>query len=551
MKRTVSIILTVLMILTLAACGAKDSETLSSQSSVSTAQESAPTQKELYGNIAFPLSDEKIELTVWTELLSDKKITDFNTNMQTEWYEKKTNVHINWIAVPSAERDTKRNLSLASGDYPDIYGGDFSIGQATLYGGTVFRPLNELLDGGYMPNTKAWLEKEPYILKALTAPDGKLYGFPNVSIGYHMRAQNKMFVKQAWLDKLGVKIPTTTDEFTNMLVAFRDNDMDGDGKKGNEIPLLGSTSSWRGDPLYFLMNSFQLSNDDFLITKDNIVSFTANQDAWRSGLIYINNLYKEGLLAEETFVQDDKQYSALVGEGIVGVATGAWQGVFCDNIAVPYTDYVPLLPLKGPTGLQQSPTSSVEGTCSVGFKGVITTSCKYPEIAAQWMDFWVSDEGTFVSTFGFENENFEYNQKPAINGIVPSVTTYPVEKLTENSMWTNKTVPNQTKKDIYYLATAEEGSQNMLLYNAGQMYIPYEVYTGRPLTTWSSDADMEAKRSELDTIIGTYVRQATAEFILGTRNINSDSDWDAYCKELKNLELDRYVEITQVLWFGK
>lgn len=550
MKKTVSIILAAIIIFVVASC-TRGNEAVLPKETATEETGTTPAPKKVYGNIEFPLSDKKIELTVWTEQLSDKRITDFETNMQTKWYEELTNVHINWIAVPTAEKETKLNLSLASGDYPDIYGGDFSTSQATLYGGKVFRALNDLLDGGYMPNTKSWFEREPYILEALTAPDGKLYGFPNVSIAYHMRAQNKLFVKKAWLDKLGIDAPTTTEEFRNMLIAFRDNDMDGDGDKGNEIPLLGSISSWCGDPLIFLMNAFQFTPGDYLIAKDNKIIFTANLDTWREGLAYINDLYKEGLYAEETFVQDGQQYMALVGEGIVGVAAGAWQGVFCDNIAVPFTDYVPLLPLKGPAGLQQTPTNSIDGTNSVGFKGVITVACKYPEIAAQWLDFWVSDEGTFISTFGFENESFEYSQKPAINSKVPSVITYDNEKVTENCMWSNKTVPVQTKSDIYYLAAAEEGSQNMLLYEAGKMYIPYEVYTGRPLTIWSSDTDLEAQRSELGIVIGNHVRQATAEFILGTRNINSDADWEAYCKELENLELKRYIEITEAIWFGK
>lgn len=549
MKKVISGILAVLMIIALASCSTQGSP--SSQEPSAAPSQTSPAEKETLGNIAFPLSDETVELTVWTEQLSNNLITDFETNKMTKWYEDLTNVHVNWMAIPSAEKETKLNLSLASGSYPDIYGGDFYANQITLYGGKVFRALNDLLEGGYMPNTKAWFDEEPYILEGLTASDGNLYGYPNVSIAYHMRAPNKMFVKQDWIDQLGIEVPTTTEEFKNMLISFRDKDMDGDGDVANEIPLLGSTSSWCGDPLIFLMNSFQLTSNDYLLAENDKVYFTANMDTWRTGLVYMSDLYKEGLLAEETYVQDNTQYIALVGEGVVGAAAGAWQGVFCDDIEVPYTDYPVVLPLKGPDGLQQTPTNSVDGTVSLAFKGVITTSCKNPEIAAQWLDFWVSDEGTFVNTFGYENENFEYSDELAINNGKPSVTFYETANQPENSMWVNKTAPIHTKTDIYYLATATEGSSNMLLYNGGQAYIPYEVYTGKPLTTWLNDADAEAERSELATIINEYVAQATAEFVIGTRNINSDPDWVAYSDELKNLGLDRYIELTQMLWFGK
>ena len=39
-----------------------------------------------------------------------------------------------------------------------------------------------------------------------------------------------------WLDRLGMEMPTTLDEFYNMLVAFRDEDANGDGDPTNEIP---------------------------------------------------------------------------------------------------------------------------------------------------------------------------------------------------------------------------------------------------------------------------------------------------------------------------
>ena len=515
---------------------------------------SVPAMADVYGNIEFPLTEETIELTVWTEQLAT--VENFDTNYMTQWYEEMTNVHINWITVPTAERKTKLNLSLASGDYPDIYGGDFGTSEMSLYGGSVFIPLNDLLDAGYMPNTQQWFEEVPELKEALTAPDGNLYGFPNASCSYHGRATNKMFVNQAWMEQYmeatGNGVPETTEAFQEMLIYFRDNDMNGNGDATDEAPLMGSNSAWCGNPLTYLMSAFiHPGNGNRMLATDGVVTYQATQDGWREGLKYMNELYEEGLLAAETYIQDGTQYMALVASGVVGVAPGAWQGVFTDNTTVLYSDYEVLLPLEGPEGLRMTVTNSVNGYNSMAFKGAITVACEYPEIAAQWLDFWISKEGTTTVQKGFEGRQYEIVDEPAISGAAQSLKIFKTDNTVQNDMWMNKTVPERVTPEIYYGVPAVEGSQDVELYEAGKAYIPYESWTGFPLTAWATDADMQAELSELASIINDYVNQSVAEFVMGGRDIDDDAQWQEYLDELDAMGVDRLVELTQIINFGE
>ena len=72
----------------------------------------------------FPIVDEPYELTIW--MSPGATIEDMETNTTTLWYEEKTGVHVNWIQVPASEVTTKFNLSISSGEYPDIYSTGFS-----------------------------------------------------------------------------------------------------------------------------------------------------------------------------------------------------------------------------------------------------------------------------------------------------------------------------------------------------------------------------------------------------------------------------------------
>jgi len=65
----------------------------------------------------------------------------------------------------------------------------------------------------------------------------------------------KMWLYKPWVDKLGLEWPETTEDFYNVLKAFKEQDPNGNGK-ADEVPLLGATTSWRTDPFGFLMNSF-------------------------------------------------------------------------------------------------------------------------------------------------------------------------------------------------------------------------------------------------------------------------------------------------------
>ena len=71
-----------------------------------------------------------------------------------------------------------------------------------------------------------------------------------------------MFVYKPWLDKQGMDVPETTEEFKDMLIAFRDQDPNGNGKK-DEIPYL-SWMGWGGSsPFGYMIDPFELSTDFF------------------------------------------------------------------------------------------------------------------------------------------------------------------------------------------------------------------------------------------------------------------------------------------------
>ena len=214
---------------------------------------------------------------------------DIPTNKFTKFVEDKFNIKFDWQINPSDGAKEKRQISLASGDYPDAYIltayiDEFSQADVLKYGQQgVLLPLNDLIDK-YAPNIKAAMEKHPELKTLNTAPDGNIYGLGAYTECFHCSYPNKMWVNTEWLKKLNMEMPKTTDEFKAMLEAFKTKDPNGNGK-ADEVPLSGSTEDFGVRIVPYLMNSFVYDDDrNYLNLKDGKVVSAAITPEWKEGL---------------------------------------------------------------------------------------------------------------------------------------------------------------------------------------------------------------------------------------------------------------------------
>ncbi len=522
----------------------KESSTTTSQETTAPGDSSSDSIfNKNYGKTgALPIVNQPVTLTVWAAEIIDN---NYWTNVTTTEYEKMTGVHIEWkLRSQSEDYNTAFNLLIASKDYPDIITSGLSTDQINMcIEGNVLLPLNDLIEeyGFYY---KRALEENPEFRDYLTAPDGNIYTFFYTDTGVHKASEYKMWVYTEWLDKLGLGTPTTIDDFKNMLIAFRDRDPNGNGVK-DEIPLVGFHGGRKSSPICYLMNPFQLYNDNyFYISEDREVIFIANTDGWREGLRYIHDLYKNGLILEETFVQDQTQFQALLnrpaGETIVGAFPFWYQGAVIDRNVLNWTDYQAIPPLLGPTGLRQ--TAARKGG-DFWLDCAITTQCKNPEVAFMWLDWMLSDEGCYFGHFGAEGITYEWVDKPAYSGAPRSIKV--TADLTK-AIWNSGTFPRYDKEEIRYATTMDETQKNVentyILVSAAKIYEPYYVWHNIPPIIWSNDTDLAADIADYRTLFNDYIASTSTAFILGELDINNDADWREYVKTLDDMGLQDYLD---------
>jgi len=536
------------LLLVLPACGA--GRTAESGARLPGPQLSAPGK--------LPLVSEPVTLTVFVPSVGF--VEDFATNAYAKWVEEQTGVRIEWIESDKVDARNKLSALLASGSYPDIIFGANGTGLASQdlyrYGRQgVFIPLNRLIEGqGYW--IKDLFAAEPAFKRIVTSPDGNIYGLPAVfTDDYHMTMRQKFWINQRWLDRLGLPLPTTTEEFFRVMVAFKELDANGDGRTDDEIPLTGAKRNME-DLALWIMSAFVpaggqddsgdafLNNYEFIV--DDRVFFSADKPEFREGLRFLRRMYLRGLFDVSALTQDRSQIRPLV-EGTVnrvgGVASHhpANFTALSDDPGAPIREYVALPPLRGPGGSASTPWF-IDAVIKPG-EFAITDRCRHPELAFRWADHFYRLESALHDK-GVEGVHWEridpeaslvaLNGKPAKYRYLKPLSKEDNAQINMGPGWT-RDLKNEFARDPGF-------SYEEFLYNSTKQYDPYKVRRYPYATVSIADRDF-AEFNELRRTIHTYVAEATDRFIIGDLDI--DAEWDAYVAQLGRIGLGRYLKILE------
>lgn len=483
-------------------------------------------------------------------------LIDIATNEFILWAEEQTGVHVDFrTALEEDEFGDQINLLLASGAaLPDMIIGEFIFEepnhiQLVRYGGEgIIIPINDLIEE-YGVNAKAFIKEFTGSddFSAITAPDGNIYAMPSGEACYHCTYSQKMWINQTWLNNLNLSMPTTTDEFYQVLKAFKEQDPNGNGI-ADEIPLSGCTEWWHSEPINFIMNAFTYFDDNAYLAIDDsdVVSAAFTKPEWKEGLAYLNKLYSEGLLDSEAFVQKPDQTRQFVENGeaiMLGAMPTGTPAAFADDTGEATKNYVTVPPLTGPKGFRTTGYYPAE----LGLNGMVTKDCKDPAAAVKWMDFLLSEEATMRQVFGVEGVDWVKADEGAVgSGGNPAIL-----------------------KEINILPGMNEQNQGIELLAAmtqrlfdGRQIDPDDIwYIERRLveeTTKNYDIGVAPKKvvqkpfmsiedatlvDELWMPLRDHVKSNAAQFVTGVRDI--ETEWDAYLAELEQIGAAEYVALYQ------
>lgn len=546
-KRMLSVMLAAAMTATMAAGCVPQKSTQSTTVAATTAAktetksegaqttEAAKEEKTLFNETGLPITNETVVYEMAAKTRHNKNFAELEFF---QLLEQETGVHIEWNMSSEDGWKEKKGL-LFAGELPDAFYGQGILSDVDVikYGSQgMLIPLNDLIEK-YAPNVKNLLDNNEEYKKQITAPDGNIYSLPSLT-ELSPTTHDKLFINKTWLDKLGLEAPETLEEFEQVLIAFRDNDMNGDGRTDDEIPFTFLYNR-KENGLFSLFGSFgQLDRMDHFIVKDGKVVYTAITEPYKEAIQWFNKLYDQQLIDKEGFTHDFSVFTAKLKAPEKNVGSFlAWS--LSSSTGSNKEDYIPLAPLKGADGKQIWNTY----TSAINAKGsfAITNKAENPEILMRWIDLHFDPETALQIDQGLLGRTLEkwddgtYHYLP-----VPEGKTF-TEMIHDYSPGVNSvgavTMDIASKLDLN--ANLKERQE------LDKFFAPYNVPAEEVFPSVYFTMEEVEKISELETDIKAYADQCYANWIV---NGGIENEWDGYLKKLEQMHIQDYIDLYQTAY---
>lgn len=377
----------------LAGCGKTSEEnpqTTAVKEAEGTAKEDLPLSK-------YP---ETVTIHLGGSLNPNAKIPEgmsYEDNSYTRFLKDDLNIEVvyDWVAS-SSDFGEKMNLCIGSGTIPELMNVNATQYRALLKYDMI-QPLDQYFDDYASDALKGYVESGGEELKKCISNDkGEMMAIPapNITAG----GINEMWIRQDWLDNLGLEVPRTWDEMAAVAEAFVTQDPDGNGE-ADTIGILGPGNSdhmnaiggnqFGLDPLF---SSFQSYPQYWLQDEDGTVKYGSIQPETRTALEKIQKLYTDKLIDPEMLVRSNCQEAVLSGK--VGIFFGPW---WCDYTVGDATlageadwraYFTPLAEDGGYYTHMAEPTTQYV---------VASKSCKNPEAAFKIINYLIASQQQWVA----------------------------------------------------------------------------------------------------------------------------------------------------------
>lgn len=545
-KKLVALLLSLALVLSLGACGGNGGSSTSSEASPSSTTEESGAAAESgdesqaetaeTGEFQLPIVDEPTTLSYFVADDSNAAImtTDWNDNEFYQEMERRTGVHLEFEMVSSADYQTNFNLMIASGNLADmIYVGAsyYAEGVDAAIDDGYFLDLTDLVDE-YMPNYEKIRTSDVQYELLSTTDSGRLGAV------YELRQSKQgpwlgLWIRQDWLDDLGLETPVTFDDYHEVLTAFKN-------EKGATAPLILNFSGSDGE--FGTMSGGLNVLNSWQLDETGKVNFGPYMDAWKEYVTIMHQWYTEGLIDPDFMATDERTADmAKVVTGASGLFAALYTmpSVYEAASEDPNMNLAPVNPPvmnEGDEGHIRLRDSYTSGNTA------ISADSENWEVALRWLDYLYTDEGALLANYGVEGDTFEFNEdgEPEFtdkilaneNGwtMTQTVASYlcPSAGIANWSDWTRELAGVPEKDQACYDVWSEFGDDWRL---------PSSVTLTQEEST---------ERAALYADISTIVKEQTAQFISGALDI--ESNWDAYISALEASGMERAIEITQAAY---
>ena len=502
------------------------------------------------------------------------KTENYDTNAFTLWIEEQTGIDLQFVYFSADDKECVQQITakISAGErLPDVmwdvgsgsdreswYGwgrDDYVIDLYPLIEeyGYFIKQAEELVRTQINPGEadKIWA----YGTDPVT---GEFNALPNYTT-QGIDACNCAMINQAFLDALGMEMPTTIEELYDYLVAVRDKDPNGNGKK-DEIPLVWRDGQYRADTMELILNAFVFINDTYYFNATNGELWLPYvTDEYREGLKWLNKMYEEGLILPASWTMTTDAEMIAITSPADGVSIAGFIGghptLVLDITSEAIYDYVGFGPLKGATKLGGYGFKDSNG---FQYTSGISADCEDPVLAFRLLDFLNSEEAIIRMRYGQPDVNWVYDREgwnDTYNcSSVVSVHDDSAYSGQSNTTW--HTCQGQIRPSHYWCQrtktyTDEQARESTSNWRTAMISTPItKAFNTAPvpdeivydLVYSAEETEVIVEYRPLVTeIIGDY----RSLFISGALDPESDADWQTYLTALEKEGMNQWLEAAQ------
>lgn len=545
MKRKIVLLMMCIMTLVfvLSACGNSDEN--GGTPDVSQPNDNEETSTLPAGNLnipGFPLAD-PVNVTVMGPHMG---ISDWDQMLFWQVLSEETNFTWDFVTPPNDDFATVLNLSMVGGEIPDvIFGGSLTAAQQIEHGsvGTLI-PLQDLI-ADYAPNILRLLEENPNIRNSITAPDGNIYALPTINQSFDaIWPVGPVYYNGLWMEALDVEVPTTLDEFTDLMFRFRDEMPEILGV--DQVFPISATDEMTWLRVWMLsfwgMTSRAIEAGD-----DGVVRHNAVTDAYRAFLEWMNMAFEEGLIHPEIFTLSGDQQSALGQDNLVGFFQSWHSQGFLGTDDVQALDN----PMVRPIRSEWSPEGVLPRSPGFSFGQLaITNRAQDPAAIIRLFDWLYTEEGNIFANHGPEGGFWVYDTHEVtgeqVRVLAPDVDPEDGNAQGRFTPYFGFPAPGLITGNVPQVLrdVSVEIDTTFVDFLKAETEATMGAY-GRVAMWPAMLTDEEAQSiSIINTDLNMEINRIEAEFITGTREIN-DATWEDFVSTLDQIGLPELIDVWQ------
>ncbi len=495
-----------------------------------------PTEEPGFVTVSLPLTEENVTFT-YLNAINPQTAAYFDTYSDISVYRElgaRTGVYFDTMDIPMPAMSEQFSVLLAADDLPDyVNNGNeyYSGGALAAVEEGVFVNIADYLDAcpnyAYLLSTDETIYKTAYCADNIIGAFWQLLSEPQFESGYVIRGD--------WLAETGLDVPTTYDEWYEVLTAL---------KNAGYAGAYGFQGGDGGDTLFAAgmgVNCFTgaRSGESQFSLIDGVVSFTGVEDSYLDYLTLMNQWYSEGLIYADSAMLSSTSQTYMINNALqeseVGLAVIEKTNISAYEELIDGAEFIPV-PQPTETGTEEIHYSRYGSRVQTS-NYCVTTNCEDPELLIRFIDYMYSEEGSFLCNWGLDGEAHVLDDAG-------------------NPQWTELVYANPDGLSVDFAASLYALDMGPFMEDAHRydsVLSESELEAGEVWATnvdnaWMYPAyipipvDDALEFSVLWNDIGTYIQESFFKFVNGEMPLSS---WDTYVETIQGMNLERCIEIYQ------